>query len=123
MDKKYEEECSVCEIDYKTKKELCSFCLAQKMIKGKWKMLIFWHLQKGNVRFNELNRLIPTTPTTLSRQLKELENDGVIIRKVYDVVPPKVEYSLSDIGKEFQPVMESMKNWGTSYIDQFAIKN
>lgn len=118
MDPKYEKECSDCEIDYSTKKELCSFCLVQKMIKGKWKMLIFWHLQKGNVRFNELNRLIPTTPTTLSRQLKELEKDGVIERKVYDEIPPKVEYSLSHIGEEFKEVMQSMKNWGNSYIEQ-----
>lgn len=122
MDKKYEEECSTCEIDCNTKKELCSFCLAQKIIKGKWKMLIFWHLQKGNVRFNELNRLIPTTPTTLSRQLKELENDGVIERKVYNEIPPKVEYSLSSIGEEFNEVMDSMKTWGNSYINQLVIK-
>ncbi|MBU3220317.1 winged helix-turn-helix transcriptional regulator [Clostridium algidicarnis] len=123
MNKKYEEECKTCEIDCNTKSELCSFCLAQKIIKGKWKMLIFWHLQKGNVRFNELNRLIPTTPTTLSRQLKELENDDVIERKVYNEIPPKVEYSLSPIGKEFTTVMESMKQWGNSYIHNLNIKN
>ena len=123
MDKKYEEECSVCEIDYKTKKELCSFCLAQKMIKGKWKMLIFWHLQKGSVRFNELNRLIPTTATTLSRQLKELENDGVIKRKVYEEIPPKVEYSLTPIGEEFKSVMDKMKDWGNSYVNSIKKDN
>lgn len=123
MDKKYYEECSACTIDCNTKKELCSFCLTQKIIKGKWKMLIFWHLQKGSVRFNELSRLIPTTPTTLSRQLKELENDKVIIRKVYNEIPPKVEYSLSPIGEEFKEVMESMKVWGNSYITQFVNKD
>lgn len=123
MDKKYEYECRACEIDCHTKKELCSFCLTQKIIKGKWKMLIFWHLQKGSVRFNELNRLIPTTPTTLSRQLKELENDGVIERKVYNEIPPKVEYSLTPIGEEFKNVMDKMKDWGNLYINNIIDKN
>ena len=86
-------------------------------------MLIFWHLQEGSVRFNELSRLIPTTPTTLSRQLKELENDNVIIRKVYNEIPPKVEYSLSPMGVEFKVVMESMKVWGNSYISKFVTKD
>lgn len=86
-------------------------------------MLIFWHLQEGSVRFNELSRLIPTTPTTLSRQLKELENDNVIIRKVYNEIPPKVEYSLSPMGEEFKVVMESMKVWGNSYISKFVTKD
>lgn len=90
---------------------------------NKRKMLIFWHLQEGSVRFNELSRLIPTTPTTLSRQLKELENDNVIIRKVYNEIPPKVEYSLSPMGEEFKVVMESMKVWGNSYISKFVTKD
>lgn len=117
MNKKYLEECQACEISDEIKKELCPFCIAQKVTKGKWKMLIFWHLQSGAIRFNELNRLIPTTPATLTRQLKELEADGVIERKVYNEIPPKVEYYLSPMGKEFKTAMESMKNWGMLYIN------
>ena len=117
MNQKYVEECRICGIDEAIKKELCPFCIAQKILKGKWKMLIYWHLQDNKVRFNELNRLIPTTPTTLSRQLKELETDGIIERKVYNQIPPKVEYFLTPIGKELKPAIETMKQWGVRYID------
>jgi len=118
LNKKYAIECKSCEINCDRKKELCSYCLAQKIIRGKWKMLIIRHLKDGSVRFNELNRLIPTTPTTLSRQLKELENDGVIERISYNEVPPRVEYMLSPIGEEFKKVMDSIKQWGDFYINQ-----
>lgn len=118
MDTKYEIDCKSCQINCDRKKELCSYCLAQKIIRGKWKMLIIWHLKDGGIRFNELNRLIPTTPTTLSRQLKELENDGVIERISYNEVPPRVEYLLSTIGQEFRKVMDSIKSWGDFYIKQ-----
>jgi DNA-binding HxlR family transcriptional regulator len=116
MNKKYLEECEACQISDDIKKELCPFCIAQKVTKGKWKMLIFWHLQSGKIRFNELNRLIPTTPSTLARQLREMELDGVIERKVYNEIPPKVEYSLTPMGEDFKIAMKGMKNWGHLYI-------
>lgn len=67
MNQKYLEECSVCKISDDVKAQLCPYCMAQKVIKGKWKLLIFWHLQQGTKRFNELSRLIPCTQATLNR--------------------------------------------------------
>lgn len=116
MNQKYIEECESCLIDAEVKKTLCPYCMAQKVIKGKWKLLIFWHLQQSTKRFNELSRLIPSTQSTLARQLRELENDGVINRKVYQVVPPKVEYSLSKMGIEFSAVTDAMNLWGLSFL-------
>ena len=70
------------------------------LIGGKYKALILWHLIDTTLRFNEIGKLIPqATPKMLTQQLRELENDSLIIRTVYPVVPPKVEYSLSDFGK------------------------
>lgn len=72
-----------------------------------------------NVRFNELQRLMPEnmTHTTLSRQLKALEDDGLIVRTDYSQIPPKVEYSLSDIGEKFNIVIDALGKWGEEYIN------
>lgn len=87
------------------------------LIGGKYKPIILWHLINKTLRFGELSRLIPTaTPKMLTQQLRELEKDGLIIRVVYPVVPPKVEYTLSDFGKSILPVLESMCSWGTDYL-------
>jgi len=118
---KYLEECGSCTISEDVRVSLCPYCMAQKVIKGKWKLLIFWHLQDGTKRFNELSRLIPSTQATLARQLKELEQDGVIQRKTYDVIPPKVEYSLSPLGISFKSVMESMNQWGQEYLNNMGM--
>ena len=70
------------------------------------------------MRFNELKKLIPkATPKMLTQQLRELESDGLIIRVVYPVVPPKVEYSLSDFGKSIIPILDSMCDWGSDYLE------
>jgi DNA-binding HxlR family transcriptional regulator len=90
--------------------------MAQKVIKGKWKLLIFWHIQQGTKRFNELDRLLPCNQATLSRQLKELEQDQVVHREVYTVIPPKVEYSLTPLGEKFCDVINSMGSWGLAYF-------
>jgi len=84
------------------------------LISGKWKMVIlYWLIEAQPIRYNELQRLIGTiTYKTLSVQLKELENDGLIIRKEYPQIPPKVEYSLSEKGLSLYPVLESMCKWG-----------
>ncbi len=116
MNCKYYEECSECQISDDVKMQLCPYCMAQKVIKGKWKLLIFWHLQQGTKRFNELNRLIPCTQATLNRQLKELELDEVVRREVYTVIPPKVEYSLTPLGEKFCEVINAMGSWGLAYF-------
>ena len=104
------------------KKELfgiCPYVTSQKVLTGKWSMYIIYLLTKGPIRFNELQRQMPEamTHTTLSRQLKMLEEEGLIVRTEYAQVPPKVEYSLSEIGEKFQPVLNALEIWGNEYID------
>lgn len=84
------------------------------MIGGKWRLVIlYWIVEYKTIRFNELKRKIGTiTYKTLSVQLKEMEQDGLIIRKEYPQVPPKVEYSLSYKGYSLYPIMEAMCQWG-----------
>lgn len=82
-------------------------------ISDKWKILIIRDLLDGTKRFNELKKsLAPVTQKMLTQQLREMEEDGLINRKVYPVVPPKVEYSLTDLGLSLKPVIEAMKKWG-----------
>lgn len=85
----------------------------QSLISGKWKILIIWYIAVYEIqRFGELlRRLDGITQSTLTKQLRELENDGLIFRKVYPQVPPKVEYTLTPLGKSFIPILNSMKNW------------
>lgn len=87
------------------------------VISGKWKMVIlYWLVEEQPIRYNELQRLIGSiSHKTLSVQLKEMENDGIIIREEYPQIPPKVEYSLSEKGISLYPIMESMCNWGEKY--------
>ena len=76
------------------------------------------YLSDGPIRFNQLLKMMPNmTHATLSKQLKKIENDGLIIRKEYPQVPPKVEYYLSSIGEKFLPVLESLEDWGKQYIE------
>lgn len=85
------------------------------MIGGKWRLVIlYWLVEYETIRFNELQRKIGTiTYKTLSTELKEMEADGLIIRKEYPQIPPKVEYSLSEKGRSLLPIMENMCQWGT----------
>ena len=80
--------------------------------------MILWHLyQKAPVRFNELHRMIPEATTKMfTQQLRELEADGLVERKVYPVIPPRVEYSLTAFGRSVLPVLEAMNEWGASYL-------
>lgn len=98
---------------------LCPYVTSQKVLTGKWSIYILYILSKGPIRFNELQRHMPEeiTHTTLSRQLKTLEKEGLIIRTEYFQIPPKVEYSLSDIGIKFQIVLDSLGKWGKEYIE------
>ena len=95
----------------------CPVVATLDMIGGKYKALILWHLVDGTLRFGELRRLIPqATQKMLTQQLRELEDDNLVIRTVYPVVPPKVEYQLSDLGKSIKPVLDAMRAWGTDYM-------
>ena len=101
--------------------ELSSGCAVEaclEVIGGKWKGVILHHLMNSGVlRFNEIQRLKPDlSPRTLTAQLRELEQDGVILRKVYPVVPPKVEYSLSRAGESLKPLIKAMQDWGDEYL-------
>ncbi|SFL07554.1 transcriptional regulator, HxlR family [Lachnospiraceae bacterium KH1T2] len=96
----------------------CPFVTSQKVLNGKWSIYILYLLSNGPVRFNELLRQMPEemTHTTLSRQLKTLENEGLIKRIEYTQIPPKVEYSLSEIGEKFESVLKELETWGNDYI-------
>ncbi|MGM0168489.1 hypothetical protein IGI39_004244 [Enterococcus sp. AZ135] len=86
------------------------------VIGGKWKLLILHHLLKGTKRFNELSRLLtPVTPHTLSKDLKELIEDGLVEKKVYDQIPPKTEYCLTDKGRELEIILLEIKKFGQKY--------
>ncbi|NPC91842.1 helix-turn-helix transcriptional regulator [Bacillus sp. WMMC1349] len=83
------------------------------IIGGKWKSIILFHLIDEKKRFNELRRLMPSvTQRMLTLQLRELERDGIVHRKIYKQVPPKVEYSLTDFGETLVPIINQMMNWG-----------
>ncbi len=95
----------------------CYFQLAMMVIGGKWKPKVLFHLgQNDVVRFGALRRAVfGISEKMLIQSLKELEKDGLVNRKVYRQVPPKVEYSLTEIGRSFVPVLNAMFNWGQSY--------
>ncbi len=99
----------------------CEKELTLTIIGGKWKMLIMWHLGKeGTKRFGELKSMMPgITQRMLVSQLRELEEDQIVHRKVYPVVPPKVEYSLTEPGRSLMPILESMDEWGKNYMETF----
>ncbi|MGH8743392.1 MAG: winged helix-turn-helix transcriptional regulator [Burkholderiales bacterium] len=100
----------------KQKKYGCPAEITLRVIGGKWKLVILWHLLGGMKRFGELRRSIPEiTQRMLTQQLRELEKDGVITRKVYAQVPPRVDYSISELGNSLQPVMKSICQWGKKY--------
>lgn len=97
---------------------ICPFVTTQKILQGKWAILILYHVSKGPVRFNELLRRLPKmTHATLAAQLKNLEAQGLITRKEYPQIPPKVEYSLSEIGSHFCKVLDCIEVWGLEYIE------
>ena len=104
-------------LQYKNKNYTCTFEITIDLIGGKWKPLIIWHLgTKGTQRFNELKKLLPqVTQKMLTQQLRELERDNLINRKIYPQVPPKVEYSLSGLGESLMPILSAMCSWGDNY--------
>lgn len=100
----------------------CPVTFTVDVIGGKWKALILFHLMSGTKRFNELRRLVPeVTQRMLTLQLRELETDRVIHREIYREVPPKVEYSLTELGKTLVPLINAMREWGA--VHEEAILN
>ncbi|WP_212611740.1 helix-turn-helix domain-containing protein [Pseudonocardia sp. Ae406_Ps2] len=93
--------------------EVCPVEVAVSVLGGTWKLTLVKHLLDGPRRFNELGRLVPSANTkTLTRQLRELESDGVVHRTVFAEVPPRVEYRLTRLGRTLEPVVEVMDRWG-----------
>lgn len=109
------EPCKIKELQGKTYR--CYFELTLSVIGGKWKPIILYQLALENVmRFGELTRSIPEiTQRMLTKQLRELETDGLIHREVYREVPPKVEYSLTPLGYTLIPILQHMRKWGVDY--------
>jgi DNA-binding HxlR family transcriptional regulator len=94
----------------------CPVRTALQVIGGKWKPVVLFYLFEGSRRFGELRRCMPdATQKMLTQQLRELERDGIIARKVYHQVPPKVEYSLTAYGRTLQGVMRELCKWGTAH--------
>jgi DNA-binding HxlR family transcriptional regulator len=103
-----------------TVNEQCPFSISMNIMSGKWKMTILWHLSKGTVRFNEMQRLLPRiTQKTLTQQLRELESDGLVKRNIYAEVPPRVEYCLTELGESIRPVLDCLCRWGKQYRENF----
>lgn len=102
-----------------TKEELpfCPVATTVDLIGNKWKLLIMRELLTGTKRFNEIHRLVGgISQKVLTENLRKMESDGIVKREVFPEVPPRVEYSLTDIGDSLRPVINSMSDWGTDYI-------
>lgn len=101
----------------------CPYVTAQKVLQGKWTFLILHYLSEKPIRFNQLLRMLPSmTHATLSKQLKQLESYDLIIRTEYPQIPPKVEYELSELGKEILPTLKQFREFGLTYIDHLNKK-
>ena len=96
--------------------ENCPVSKISKVLQGKWSMVIIYVLSEGTLRFSEIHHRLPhITEANLTKDLRMLESYGVIHRKVYPVVPPKVEYSLTNMGKDFLPILDSINKWAEKY--------
>ena len=88
-----------------------------ELIGGKYKALILWHLSDSTLRFSELRKAISgATAKMLTQQLRELETQNLVHREVFPVIPPKVEYSLTDLGRSLLPILVAMRDWGANYL-------
>lgn len=105
---------------YMESETLCPIKIVTNLISGKWKILILWHLSQKNLRLGEFQRLLPdVSKGVLVKHLHELLDDNLILRTVYNEVPLKVEYSLSETGKCFAPVLDTLRVWGNDYINKY----
>lgn len=106
------------EVQITEKKAGCPVEITLKVIGGRWKVLILKELFDQVKRFNELHRSLKgVTQKMLTQQLREMEADGIVYRKVYLQVPPKVEYSLTPLGKSLKPVVDEMHQWGIKHLN------
>lgn len=97
----------------------CPLARISKVIQGKWTMVIIYLLSGETLRFSEIKRkLPPVTEANLTKDLRLLESYGVVHREVYPVVPPKVEYSLTEMGKDFLPILDSLNEWAKKYTTE-----
>ena len=98
-------------------KNYCPVEATLELIGGKYKALILWHLSEKKLRFSELRKVITSaTPKMLTQQLRELESHALIHREVFPVIPPKVEYSLTETGRSLLPILVAMRDWGAGYL-------
>jgi DNA-binding HxlR family transcriptional regulator len=104
-------------VTYLGKEYACPMEISLDLIGGKWKALILWHLaMDGTLRFGMLRKLFSkVTQKMLTQQLRELERDGLVHRKVYPEVPPKVEYSLTPMGQSVLPILQALNQWGQGF--------
>lgn len=103
--------------------EHCPVEATLDLIGGKYKALILWRLAEGKLRFSQLRDQIKgVTPKMLTQQLRELESKLLIHREVFPIVPPKVEYSLTDLGRSLMPLLVAMRDWGNSYLRSNSVE-
>lgn len=99
------------------KYNVCPMALVQELVSGKWKILILWYLSSKTLRFSEIKKRLPqVTQKMLTSQLRSLEKDRLVSRKVYPVVPSRVEYSLTELGEKIIPILELMHAFGSQYL-------
>lgn len=98
--------------------KVCPMVLVQQLLSGKRKIMILWYLSGQVLRFNDIKRRLPdVTQKMLTQQLRSLEEDHLIYRHVYPVVPPKVEYGLTELGEKIIPILEMMHGFGAEYLE------
>jgi DNA-binding HxlR family transcriptional regulator len=96
----------------------CTVEATLDVIGGKWKPLILWHLGDNVMRFGQLQKALPgVNAKMLTKQLRELEEDGVIQRTIYPEVPPRVEYTITEFGRTLIPILQALCAWGALYLD------
>jgi DNA-binding HxlR family transcriptional regulator len=102
---------------------VCGLDAAMDVVGGKWKALILWALNQRTHRFGELKRAVPgVSEKMLAQQLRELEGDGIVHRAVYDEVPPRVEYSLTEVGVTLNAALASLGDWGEERLTQLGLR-
>jgi len=96
----------------------CPMKQALGVMGGRWKTILLFHLfDKGTMRFSSFSRLVDgITPKVLTEQLREMEKDGLVVREIFPVIPPRVEYTLSPFGKTLEPVIGAIKAWGAEHL-------
>jgi DNA-binding HxlR family transcriptional regulator len=108
-------------LDVHQRRYYCQVELAMNLLGGKWKSVILWYLQSDTLHFTELKkRIVTISEKMLIRELRELEKAGLITRKIYPEVPPKVEYALSEFGQTLAPLLTAVSEFGMSYATKFG---